>query len=116
MTVKIYGIKNCNSMKKAFDWLDENGVAYDFHDYKKQGADVEILRQAMGEHGWETVINRKGMTWRNLPDIAKEHMDEENAIKAACDNPSLIKRPLIVANKQTFLGYDEDTFAQNFKN
>ena len=103
-------------MKKAFTWLDEQGIAYNFHDYKKEGADVNILRQAMGEHGWETVINRKGMTWRNLPDIAKENMDEENAIKAACDNPSLIKRPLIVANEQTYLGYDEDMLASALKN
>lgn len=116
MVVHIYGIKNCDTMKKTFSWLDENGIAYDFHDYKKEGADVQILRMAIGQHGWETVINRKGMTWRNLPDIAKDHMDEENAIKAACDNPSLIKRPLIVTNDETYIGYDEDTFKSALKN
>ena len=101
-------------MKKAFDWLDENGVAYDFHDYKKQGADVEILRQAMGEHGRETVINRKGMTWRQLPDDVKNDMDEAAALELANQKTSVIKRPLITYRGKIILGFDETQYTDTF--
>jgi arsenate reductase len=107
---KVYGIKNCDSMKKAFVWLDKSGIAYDFHDYKKSGADEAVLKAAIKAHGWENVINRKGTTWRNLSEKTRKNMDEKSALAAALDNPSLVKRPLIVAGKDILLGYDEATF------
>ncbi len=112
--IHIYGIKNCNTMKKAFVWLDENNVTYTFHDYKKEGADEAVLKEAFTAHGWETVINRRGMTWRNLDDAIKENMDETSALAQATKNPSLIKRPLITNKKakDIILGFDESVFKE----
>lgn len=108
--IKVYGIKNCDSMKKTFVWLDKNGIAYDFHDYKKSGADEATLKAAIKAHGWENVINRKGTTWRALDEKTRAGMTEKSALAAAMDNPSLVKRPLIAAGKDILLGYDEAVF------
>lgn len=110
MTVTVYGIKNCDTMKKAFTWLDKHKVDYAFHDYKKSGADEAVLKKAIAEHGWENVINRKGTTWRALPEKTRETMTEKTAIKAALDNPSLVKRPLVTHKKGVLLGFDEAEF------
>ena len=75
MTITVYGIKNCDTMKKAFTWLDQHKIAYTFHDYKKSGADEAVLKKAIAEHGWENVINRKGTTWRALPEKTRETMN-----------------------------------------
>ncbi len=115
MDILIYGIKNCDTMKKAFAWLDKRGVAYIFHDYKKSGADMDILEQAVRQHGWENVINRKGTSWRALPENVKTAMDEGKAIKAAMDNPSLIRRPLLVHGSDIHLGFNEDDYGALFK-
>ncbi len=110
----IYGIKNCDTMKKAFKWLDENGVDYTFHDYKKDGLDEAILKQALAEHGWENVINRRGTTWRKLPDDVQNSMDERGAVKIANENPSIIKRPLLAHNGKTYLGFKSETYSKIF--
>lgn len=112
---KIYGIKNCDTMKKAFNWLDDAGVSYEFHDYKKEGANENALRDAIARHGWETVINRRGTTWRKLPDDVKDNMDEAAAIKVAIENPSIIKRPLLVTQDNVYLGFEDETYDQIFK-
>lgn len=111
---KIYGIKNCDTMKKAFNWLDENGIDYDFHDYKKEGADEAVLKQAITKHGWDSVINRRGTTWRKLPEDVKESMNEADAIAVALENPSIIKRPLLVTNEKTYLGFKPETYSEIF--
>lgn len=110
----IFGIKNCDTMKKAFKWLDENGVEYDFHDYKKEGVDEAVLRQALCAHGWENVINRRGTTWRKLPDDVKNSMDETAAISVAIDNPSIVKRPLLVHQDNVYLGFKAEDYKQIF--
>ena len=112
--MKIYGIKNCNSMKKAFDWFDENGISYDFHDYKKQSPDEDVLTKAINAHGWEAVINKKGMTWRKFSDDVKANANADNAVSLALENPSVIKRPLIVSDTDIVLGFDEDTYKEAF--
>jgi len=109
-TPKIYGIKNCDTMKKAFKWLESNNVIYDFHDYKKQGVDENVLSMAIKDHGWEKVINKRGTTWRKLPEDVKNAMDEKSAILHAQENPSLIKRPLLVDGKNSLLGFDENSY------
>ncbi len=114
MTTCIYGIKNCNSMKKVFDWFEAHGIKYEFHDYKKHGIDEKTFGQAIKEHGWETVINRKGMTWRTLPDDIKINMNETGAKKVALENASIVKRPLILHHGKTYLGFDEALYAENF--
>jgi len=111
----IYGIKNCDTMKKAFVWLDGADVTYTFHDYKKQGVDELILNQAINEHGWESVINKRGTTWRNLPDNVQDAMCDAKAVTIATENPSIIKRPLLVYNEKTYLGFKADAYADIFK-
>ena len=79
-TATLYGIQNCDTMKKAFKWLDAQNIAYDFHDYKKIGIDEDVLKQALTQHGWENVINRRGTTWRKLPKDVQESMGADKAI------------------------------------
>jgi Spx/MgsR family transcriptional regulator len=101
----VYGIPNCDTMKKTFRWLNEHNVPYIFHDYKKQGIDRATLAQWVGELGWEALVNRRGSTWRQLDAITAADLDAERAITLMCQQPSLIKRPLIAHHKRLFLGY-----------
>jgi arsenate reductase (glutaredoxin) len=111
----IYGIKNCDTMKKAFAWLEGHNIAYMFHDYKKSGADAEILKKAFGAHGWNTAINRAGASWRALPEEIKADVDEQSALALALENPSLIKRPLLVHDGKIHLGFKADQYAAIFR-
>ena len=95
MTVTIYGIKNCDTMKKARQWLDTNGVSYEFHDYKAVGIDRARLDRWVGELGWETVLNRAGTTFRKLTDAEKQDLDADKAIGLMQAQPSMIKRPIL---------------------
>ena len=116
MSVTIYGIKNCDTMKKAFAWLKEQGIAYDFHDYKKAGVDEDVLKEAIAGHGWERVINQRGTTWRKLPEDVRASMDADGALAAAKENASLVKRPLLVDEAcNSYLGFSEDMYAEIFK-
>lgn len=94
-SVTIYGIKNCDTMTKARAWLDKHGVAYAFHDYKIAGIDRERLQTWSKKVGWETLLNRAGMTFRNLPDKDKTAINEKKAIALMLDKPSMIKRPVL---------------------
>lgn len=111
MSITIYGIKNCDTMKKAFKFLDERGTEYVFHDYKKAGVDEAVLRSAISAHGWENVINRRGMTWRKLSDDVKGTMDEEGAVGVAQENASIVKRPILVQGDRILLGFNADDYA-----
>lgn len=113
MTI-IYGIKNCDTMKKALQWLDDHNVTYIFHDYKKDGVPQDVIARAIKAHGWDTVINRRGTTWRTLPAPVRDGMNDHNACRAACDNPSLIKRPLLVHEGQSHIGFASDMYAEIF--
>ncbi len=112
--IKIYGIKNCDTMKKALKWLDKHGVAYEFHNYKKEGLDKDALQKAIDQHGWENAINKRGTSWRNLPDNVKATADAKKAIELAEDNPSLVKRPLLVIGDTTVLGFSEQDYKELF--
>lgn len=101
-------------MKKAFKWLDEHGVDYDFHDYKKIPPDNDVLKQAIEQHGWENVINRRGTTWRKLSNDEKSNINTGNAADLAFETPSIIKRPLITYNDSIILGFDMDKYEQAF--
>ena len=114
MAVDIYGIKNCDTMKKSLKWLEGNDISHSFHDYKKEGVDQKILQTAMDQCGWENVINRRGTTWRKLPKEQQEKMDVQGAISAALDNPSLIKRPLLVRGGKVHLGFKEALYQEIF--
>ncbi len=95
MTVTFYGIPNCDTVKKARGWLDGEGIAYIFHDYKKAGADADKLAAWCDAAGWETVLNRAGTTFRKLPDADKADLTQAKAIKLMLDQPSMIKRPVV---------------------
>lgn len=110
----IYGIKNCDTMKKAFKWLEEHGVEHSFHDYKKSGLDEDAFSKAVKQHGWEEVINRRGTTWRKLPDDVKSNMNETKAVEIAKENPSIVKRPLLVHDNTVYLGFKTETYNDIF--
>lgn len=101
----IYGIKNCDTMKKAFLWLNQNSIEFTFHDYRKDGLTKECLSQWMAELGWEKIINKRGTTWRALDDDTKLNMNNENAIEQALAQPAMIKRPLLIHKDQITLGF-----------
>jgi arsenate reductase (glutaredoxin) len=108
----IYGIKQCSTMKKAMAWLDEMGIAYDFHDYKKAGLPEDRLDAWLDRLGWETVINRRGTTWRKLPETERNTMDRASARAAALANPSLVKRPVLVSDEILLIGFDPDQWRE----
>ncbi|KZN12799.1 ArsC family reductase [Marinomonas sp. TW1] len=110
--LNIYGIKNCDTMKKAFRWLDEHQVEYQFHDYKKEGVNAELAATWVAKLGWEAVINKRGTTWRKLTDDVKENMNESNAVALMLEQPSVIKRPLIVKNDDVYLGFNAEQYTQ----
>ena len=122
MTITIYGIKSCSTMKKAFTKLDELGVSYEFHDYKKQGIDKDSVKRWVDELGIDKVLNKRGTTWRKLDDSQKQAADAslDNAIDLLVENTSMIKRPIVEGeltdkNKIILLcGYDEAEFDKVF--
>jgi arsenate reductase (glutaredoxin) len=95
MGVTIYGIKNCDTMKKARAWLDKHGIEYAFHDYKTAGIERDRLERWAKKAGWETLLNRAGLTFKKLPDKDKQDLTEEKAIALMLDQPSMIKRPVL---------------------
>lgn len=114
MSVQLYGIRNCDTMKKAWTWLDDHGVAYDFHDYKKEGVAREKLEAWIAAVGWETVLNRAGTTFRKLPEADRTDLDAEKAIALMLAQPSMIKRPVLEAGGQVQVGFKPDAYAQLF--
>ena len=111
----IYGIKNCDTMKKAFSWLDAHGVRYDFHDYKAAGIDVARLKAWSNLVGWEILLNTRGTTWRKLSPTQQAHLDEAKALKLMSDHPSLIKRPVLENGKALLLGFTPERYTEAFK-
>ena len=106
--LKIYGIPNCDTMKKAFDWLKGEGVAYDFHDYKQQGIDAAHLKAWIKAVGLDKVLNRTSTTFKALPDEAKQDLTEAKAIKLMIAQPAMIRRPVIEVAGQVFTGFKPD--------
>jgi arsenate reductase len=112
VSVTIYGIKNCDTMKKARAWLDKKGVAYDFHDYKATGIDRSRLEQWAGKVGWEVLLNRAGTTFRKLPDKDKEGLTEKKAIALMMEQPSMIKRPVLDVGGKLLVGFKPEDYAK----
>lgn len=106
MTLTLYGIPNCDTVKKARAWLDQHGVAYAFHDYKKAGVDEAKLHGWVEAEGWEKVLNRQGTTFRKLPDEQREGLDADKAIAVMMANPSAIKRPIVEGDGVVLVGFD----------
>jgi arsenate reductase len=112
--VTIYGIKNCDTMKKARAWLDEHGVAYSFHDYKSAGIERDVLEGWVKEARWEIVLNRAGTTFRSLPDDKKEGLNEKKAVALMLAQPSMIKRPVLIAGKKMLVGFKPEQYQALF--
>jgi Spx/MgsR family transcriptional regulator len=105
--IKMYGIPNCDTIKKARKWLEAHGLEYEFHDYKKAGVPETELKKWVKKVGWETLFNRRGTTWRKLDDKTKDSINESSAIKLMLAQPSIIKRPVLVSGKTLLVGFDE---------
>ena len=114
MAVTIYGIKNCDTMKKARTWLEAQSIAYDFHDYKAAGIDKAHLQAWVKELGWETVLNRAGTTFRALPDADRQGLTAEKAVALMLAQPSMIKRPILDLGKIRLAGFKPDLYAAAF--
>jgi arsenate reductase (glutaredoxin) len=108
----IYGIPNCDTMKKARAWLDSHGIAYDFHDYKKSGIDRQRLETWSKRVGWEVLLNRAGTTFRKLPEADKHGVSEHKAIALMLAQPSLIKRPVLDIGGKLLVGFKPETYAE----
>ena len=109
--MKVYGIKNCNTVKKALDWLQENHIEYEFHDFKKLGITDTKLNEWSAELGWEPLINKRGTTWKQLdPSRQLEVNSKSEAFKLMREKTSVIKRPLIETDKGILLGFDQDSY------
>ena len=112
MTTTIYGIKACDTMKKARDWLEGHGVAYDFHDYKTAGVDRPRLEAWAKAVGWEVLLNKAGTTFRKLPDADKQGIDQAKAIDLMLAHPSMIKRPVLATGDQLLVGFKPDVYGR----
>ena len=110
----VYGIKNCNTVKKALAWLDEHGVDYRFHDLKREGVDEDRLRRWVEALGWEALLNRKGLTWRRLSEDERARVnDAESAMALMREKPTIIKRPVVERDGEVILlGFDADAYAE----
>ena len=113
-SVTIYGIKNCDTMKKARAWLDRRGITYEFHDYKSRGIDRARLEIWASELGWETLLNRAGMTFRNLPDAQKDGITYKKAVALMLEQPSMIKRPVLEVGGRLLVGFKPEHYETAF--
>jgi len=110
----IYGIKNCDSVKKALKWLDNNNISYEFHDFKKQGLSPELLNQFVEKSDWQTLINNRSTTFRNLAPSIKDNLTDQAAFQAVIEQPTLLKRPVLALNEQLYVGFKEDQYQTLF--
>lgn len=114
-TVTLYGIKNCDTVKKATKWLLANEISYEFHDFKTAGLSGELLSQFCESLPWETLINKRSTTYRQLPDDIKANItDHTTAFNAVIAQPTLLKRPLTLANQQLHVGFKDTTYQEIF--
>ena len=114
MSITLYGIPNCDTVKKARGWLADQGIEYGFHDYKKAGIDAAKLKAWAGEVGWEKLLNKAGTTFKKLPDADKADIDEAKAIALMVANPSMIKRPVVEGAGELLVGFKPDIYAAAF--
>ena len=115
MGITLYGIANCDTVKKARGWLDGLGLSYNFHDYKKSGANPAKLREWVGARGWETILNRRGPTFRKLPDEVRTDLDSDRAVALMTEHTSAIRRPIVeyshADGKGLLVGFDEQEWS-----
>ena len=108
--ITLYGIKNCDTVKKAIKWLDKNNIAYQFHDLRQDGISKADLQKWTTSVDWEMLLNKRSTTWRQLPDQDKSNLNVSKAISLMLSNPTLIKRPVIIKGKATLVGFNESDY------
>lgn len=111
----LYGIKNCDTVKKARQWLEKQHIDYHFHDFRDDGLSEAHLRSWVAELGWETLVNKRSTTWKNLTPGLRDTMDETSAIATMLEQPTLIKRPVLDTGKQRSVGFKVEQYARIFK-
>jgi arsenate reductase (glutaredoxin) len=111
VTTTLYGIRNCDTMKKAWTWLDQAGVPYDFHDYKKAGLDRQVLEGWVAKVGWEVLLNRAGTTFKKLPEADKLGVDAAKSVDLMLAQPSMIKRPVLAIGDRLIVGFKPEVYA-----
>ena len=114
MTTTLYGISNCDTIKKAKKWLETHDIDYQFHDYRKDGINRQWLEQTESILGWETMLNKRGTTYRQLSDEQKQNLDKESALALLVEQPAMIKRPVLVHNGQYHLGFKAAQYDEIF--
>ena len=110
----LYGIPNCDTMKKARKWLNDNDVDYEFYNYKKQGVPEKELKKWVKQLSWEVLLNKRGTTWRKLDDKTRDNINQSSAIKIMLDNPSIIKRPVLDIDGEYTVGFNDDNYTALF--
>ncbi len=110
--IRLFGIKNCDTVRKARRWLDGQSVDYVFHDFREDGVDPKQLQQWLDELGWETLINKRSTTWKALDEASKTAVNQDTAAALILDAPTLIKRPLLDTGKQRHLGFSAEAYQQ----
>jgi len=108
----LYGISNCDTIRKAKKWLSAQGVDYQFHDFRKDGLEPALLKKWAKQAGWEVLLNKRGTTWRKLPEDVRNHINESSAIDMMLELPTMIKRPVLVNSKNILIGFNEEQYKQ----
>jgi arsenate reductase len=111
----IYGIKNCDTVKKARRWLEANGVDYRFHDVRSEGLEQSDLKTWMKSLDWEALLNRRGTSWRQLPESTRQNINQASAVKIMLENPAIIKRPVLEFNNKLYLGFSSESYQDIFQ-
>ena len=115
MTAIMYGIPNCDTIKKAKKWLQAEEIEFTFHDYRKQGITEELVNEFCRQLGWENVLNKRGTTYRQLPQEQKDNLDSDNVVSLLVDQPAMIKRPIVYVGEQYHVGFKADSYVSIFK-
>jgi Spx/MgsR family transcriptional regulator len=108
----LYGISNCSTVKKAKDWLGENGIDYQFHDFRKQGLTIELLQSFETVVGWEKLLNKQSASWRKLNDDQKNNISKQSALQYMLETPTLVKRPILVKGEKVIVGFKADYYQE----
>ncbi len=114
MTITVYGIKNCDSVKKARKWFEQHNIAYTFHDFRADGIDHKWVADIAEKAGWEVLLNKRGTTYRQLSDDVKANIDEQSALQLMAQNPTLIKRPVVTDGDTVSVGFNASSFEQSY--
>lgn len=112
--VTMYGIRNCDTIKKARRWLEANGVEYRFHDYRADGISADLLERFENTLGWQSLLNTRGTTWRKLPESDRRDLDRTQALKLLLEHPAMIKRPVLDLDGELLLGFSADQYQRAF--